>query len=64
MISDRHDYSSEFVALMVLIVLSVLNHFWYVLIAMCVAATLIGIGLLFARIILRATWVNQTKGTP
>jgi hypothetical protein len=64
MISARHDYSSEIVALFVLVVLSVLSHFWYVLIAICVGAALIGMGYLFARIILRATMVNQTKGAP
>ena len=64
MISARHDYSSEIVALFVLIVLSALSHFWYVLIAICLGAALIGMGYLFTRIILRATLVNQTKGTP
>jgi len=64
MISARHDYSSEIVALIVLIVLSALSHFWYVLIAICLGAALIGICFFFARIILRATMVNQTKGTP
>jgi hypothetical protein len=64
MISARHDYSSEIIALVVLIVLSVLSHFWYALIAICVGAALFGIGYLFTRIILCATMVNQTKGTP
>ena len=64
MISARHDYSSEIMALVVLVVLSVLSHFWYVLIAICVGAALIGMGYLFARIILRATMMNQTKGAP
>jgi hypothetical protein len=64
MISARRDYSSEIMALIVLIVLSALSHFWYVLIAMCVGAALIGICFFFAKIILRATMVNQTKGTP
>jgi hypothetical protein len=64
MISARHDYSSEIMALVVLVVLSVLSRFWYVLIAICVGAALIGMGYLFARIILRATMVNLTKGTP
>jgi hypothetical protein len=64
MISARHDYSSEILALIVLIVLSALSHFWYVLIAICVGAALIGICFFFARIILRVTMVNQTKGTP
>jgi hypothetical protein len=64
MISARHDYSSEIMALVVLVVLSVLSHFWYVLIGICVGATLGGSGYLFARIILRATMLNQTKGAP
>jgi hypothetical protein len=64
MISVRHDYSSEIMALIVLIVLSALSHFWYVLIAICLGAALIGIFFFFARIILRVTMVNQTKGTP
>jgi hypothetical protein len=64
MISARHDYSSEIVALIVLIVLSALSHFWYVLIAICVGAALIGICFFFEKIIFRATIVNQTKGTP
>ena len=64
MISGGNDYSSEVMALIVLIVLSALSHFWYVLIAICVGAALIGICFFFARIILRATMVNQTKGTP
>ena len=51
-------------SLIVLVVLSVLSHFWYVLIAICLGAALIGMGYLFTRIILRATLVNQTKGTP
>ncbi len=58
MISARNDYSSEIVAL---VVLSALNHFWYVLIAICAGAALIGICLFFARIVLRATIANQTK---
>ena len=64
MISAKHDYSSEIIALIVLIVLSTLDHFWYVLIAICVGAALIGMGYLFARIILRATMVTQSKGAP
>jgi hypothetical protein len=64
MISARHDYSSEIMALVVLVVLSVLSHFWYVLIAICVGAAFMGMGYLFARIILRATMVNETKGAP
>jgi hypothetical protein len=64
MISARHDYSSEIIALVILVVLSVLGHFWYVLVAICAGAALIGMGYLFARIILRATMVNQTKGAP
>ena len=64
MISARHDCSSEIMTLIVLIVLSALSHFWYVLIAICVGAALIGICFFFARIILRVTMVNQTKGTP
>ena len=64
MISARHDYSSEIIGLIVLVVLSVLSHFWYVLIAICVGAAFIGMGFLFTRIILRATMVNQTKGIP
>jgi len=63
-ISARNDYSSEIIALIVLIVFSALSHFWYVLIAICVGAALIGMGFLFTRIILRATMMNQTKGTP
>ena len=63
-ISARNDYSCEMMALIVLIVLSALSHFWYVLIAMCVGAAFVGICFLFARIILRATMVSQTKGTP
>ena len=62
--SGRNDYSSEIMSLIVLVVLSVLSHFWYVLIAICLGAALIGMGYLFTRIILRATLVNQTKGTP
>ena len=62
MISAKHDYSSEIIGLIVLIVLSVLSHLWYVLIAICVGAALIGMCFLLARIILRATVVNQTKG--
>jgi hypothetical protein len=64
MISGGNDYSSEIMALIVLIVLCALSHFWYVLIAICVGAALIGMGFLFTKIILRATMVNQTKGTP
>jgi hypothetical protein len=64
MISTRHDYGSEIMALVVLVVLSVLNHFWYVLIAICLGAALIAMGYLFARIILRTTLMNQTKGAP
>ena len=64
MISARHDYSAEIMALVVLVVLSVLSHFWYVLIAICVGAALIGMVYLFARIILRATMLNQAKGAP
>jgi hypothetical protein len=63
MISARHDYSSEILALVVLIVLSALSRFWYVLIAICVGAALMGICFFLTRIILRATMVNQTKGT-
>jgi hypothetical protein len=64
MISGGNDYSSEIVALIVLTVLSALSHFWYVLIAICLGAALIGICSFFAKILLRATMVNQTKGTP
>jgi len=64
MISARHDYSSEIVALFVLIVLSALSHFWYVLIAISLGTALVGICISFTRIILRATMVNETKGTP
>ncbi len=64
MISARHGYSSEIMALVVLIVLSVLSHFWYVLIAICVGVILIAAGYLCTRIILRATMLNQTKGAP
>ena len=64
MISARHDFSSEIMALVVLVVLSVLSHFWYVLIAICVGAALIGMVYLFARIILPATLLNQAKGAP
>ena len=64
MLSGRNDYSSEILSLIVVIVLSVLSHFWYVLIAICLGAALIGICIFFTRIILRATMVNQTKGTP
>jgi hypothetical protein len=63
MISERGDYSSEIMALIVLILLSVLSHFWYVLIAVCVGAALIGIGFLFRWIVLCATMGEQTKGT-
>jgi energy-coupling factor transporter transmembrane protein EcfT len=64
MISARHDYSSEIIALIVLIILSALSHFWYVLIAIGIGAALMGMCFFFARIILRATMVSQTKGTP
>jgi hypothetical protein len=63
MISERNDYSSEILSLIVLIVLSVLSHFWYVLIAICVGAALLGIGFLFRWIIFCATMGDQTKGT-
>lgn len=62
MISSRRDYSSEIMALVVLILLSVLSHFWYVLIAICVGAALIGITFLFRWIVLCATMGDQTKG--
>ena len=62
--SGRNDYSSEIMSLIVLVVLSVLSHFWYVLIAICLGAALIGMVYLFTRIILRATLVNQTEGIP
>jgi hypothetical protein len=62
MISARHDYSSEIIALIVLILFSVLSHFWYALIAICVGAVLIGIGFLFRWIVLCATVEDQTKG--
>lgn len=64
MTSARHGYSSEIMALVVLVALSVLSHFWYVLIAICVGAILLGMGYLFARIILRATMLNQIKEAP
>lgn len=64
MIRASHDYSSEIMALAVLVVLSMLSHFWYVLIAICVGAALIGMVYLFARIILPATMLNQAKGAP
>jgi hypothetical protein len=64
MLSGRHDYSSEIMAPIVLIVFSALSHFWYVLIAIRVGAALIGMGLFSRRILLGAMMVNQTKGTP
>jgi hypothetical protein len=64
MISERNDYSSEILSLIVLIVLSVLSHFWYVLIVICVGAALLGIGFFFKWIILCATIGDQTNGTP
>jgi hypothetical protein len=64
MISARHDYSSEIMALGVLVVLSASSHFWHVLIAICAGVALIGMGYLFARIILRAAMLSQTKGAP
>ncbi len=64
MISARLDYSSEIMALVVLLVLSVLGRFWYALLAICAGVTLIGLGYLFTRIILRATMLNQTRGAP
>ena len=64
MISASHDYSSEIMAFIVLILPSLLSHFWYVLIAICVGAALIGMVYLFARIILPATLLNQAKGAP
>jgi len=64
MISARHDYSSEILGLIVLIVLSALSHFWYVVIAISVGAALMGMCFFFAKIIFRATMMNQTKGTP
>ena len=60
----KSDYSCEILSFIVLIILSALSHFWYVLIAICVGAAFIGMGFLFTRIILRATMVNQTKGIP
>jgi hypothetical protein len=62
MISERGDYSSEIMALILLILLSVLSHYWYALIAICVGAVLIGIGFLFRWIVLCATVGDQTKG--
>jgi len=64
MISARHNYSSEIMAIVVLVALSVLGRFWYVLIAICVGVSLIGMDYLFKRIILRATMLNQSKGAP
>jgi hypothetical protein len=62
MISASHDYSSEIMAFIVLIFLSLLSHFWYALIAICVGAALIGIAFLFRWIVLCATMGDQTKG--
>jgi hypothetical protein len=50
----KRDYSCETMALVVLVALSALSHFWYIMIAICVVAALIGAGFLLSRILILA----------
>jgi hypothetical protein len=50
----KRDYSCEIMALVVLTALSALSHFWYIMIAICVVAALIGAGFLLSRIFILA----------
>jgi len=49
-----NDYSSEIMGLIVLAALSAVNHFWYILIALCAAITAAGAGFLISRVVLYA----------
>lgn len=52
--TGKHDYGCEIIALFVLTALSALSHFWYIMIAICIATALVGAGLLVSGIFLRA----------
>ena len=51
--SAKRDYSCEIMGLIVLTILSALSHFWYIMIAICAAAALVGAGFLISSISLR-----------
>jgi hypothetical protein len=48
------DYGCEIMALVALMVLSALSHFWYIMIAICVAITLAGVSRMFCRMLVSA----------
>ena len=52
--TPRRDYSCEILALIVLVVLSALSHFWYIMIAIGVGMAISGAGFLLSRLVLRA----------
>jgi hypothetical protein len=51
--TGKRDYSCEIMGLIVLTILSALSHFWYIMFAICAAATLAGAGFLISSIFLR-----------
>ena len=50
----KHDYGCEIMALIVLTALSAFSHFWYIMIAICAVAIVVGTGVVLSRIFLHA----------
>src|ERR1700674_5876968 len=49
---SKHDYGCEIMSFIVLFILSSLNHFWYIMILICIGAAVWGTGALLARMFL------------
>jgi hypothetical protein len=64
---SKHDYSCEILSFIVLVLLSALSHFWYIVIAICAGIVFWGALALFGQLMLRAAgtlpWHVRSKRT-
>jgi hypothetical protein len=64
---SKRDYSSEILSFIVLVLLSALSHFWYIVIAISVGIVFLGALALFGQLMLRAAgklpWHVRSKRT-
>lgn len=49
--ASRRDFSSEILALVALLILSALSHFWYIMIAVCAVMALAGMGFVISAVL-------------
>lgn len=66
--TKKRDYSCEFISFIVIIVLSELSHFWYIVIAFCFAALCWGAIVMLGKLVIfassRFSWRLRASHTP